>query len=174
MRKTKKLTLSAMLVALGTVFMVLGAVVEMLDLTVCALASLVVVFAYLELGSPYTWLIWLCTSLATALMFPGSIIWVEYLLVFGVYPLLKAYVERLPRWSWLLVKLIFINGIVWALIFLVDFIFGTPFLESELLWMKIATYALINVAFIAYDMFITVMVRLYAEKFRHRFRKFLK
>lgn len=174
MRKTKKITLSAMLVALGTVFMVLGAVFEVLDLSVCALASLLVVFAYLELGSPYTWLIWLCTALASALIFPGSVIWAEYLLVFGIYPILKAYIERLPRWSWLPVKLIFINAIVWALIFLVDLIFGTPFLESELFWMQAVTYALINIAFVAYDMFITVMVRLYFEKFRHRFKKFLK
>jgi hypothetical protein len=30
-----------------------------------------------------------------------------------------------------------------------------------------------NVAFIAYDMFLSVMVRLYLTKYRHRFKKFL-
>ena len=39
MRETKKLALSALLVALGTVFMMLGSFVEVLDLTVCALAN---------------------------------------------------------------------------------------------------------------------------------------
>lgn len=173
MKNTKKLTLSATLVALGAVFMIIGAVFEVMDLTACALASLTVVFAYLELGSPYTWLIWLCTSLATALMFPGSLIWVEYLLVFGIYPILKGYVERLRRPLWLPVKLAFINAIIWALIFLVDLIFGTPFLEGDSEIMKVLLYVLMNVAFIAYDAFITVMVRFYMIKIRPRFKKFL-
>ena len=68
MSQTKKITLSALMVALGTVFMVIGAVVEVLDLTVCALSSLLVVFVFLEIGSYYPWLVWICTSLATALL----------------------------------------------------------------------------------------------------------
>ena len=81
-----------MIIALGTVLMVLGAMVDVLDLSVCALASLFVAFVYIEIGSPYPFFVWLGTSLATFLFFPGSIIWLEYLLVFGLYPILKAYV----------------------------------------------------------------------------------
>ena len=69
-----------MMVALGTAFMVLGAVIDALDLSVCAVASMLVVFVYLEIGSYYPWLVWICTSLATALLYPGKILWVEYLL----------------------------------------------------------------------------------------------
>ena len=47
MRQTKKITLSAMLTALGTVLMVLGAFIDVIDLSVCALASLLVVFVYI-------------------------------------------------------------------------------------------------------------------------------
>lgn len=174
MNSTKKLAISAILVALGTVFMVLGAVIEVMDLTVCAIASLIVVFIYIEIGSPYTWLVWLATSLATALMFPGSVIWVEYLLVFGVYPLIKAYIERLPRFSWWPIKIAFINAVIWALFFIVEGLFGVPFFEGDSLPLKIALYALMNVAFVAYDLFITIMVRLYFEKVRHRIKRFLK
>ena len=72
MSQTKKITLSAMMVALGTAFMVLGAVIEVLDLTVCSIASMLVVFIYLEIGSYFPWLVWICTSLATALILPAS------------------------------------------------------------------------------------------------------
>lgn len=174
MSSTKKLALSAVLVALGTVFMVLGAVIEIMDLTVCALASLIVVFIYIEIGHPYTWLVWLATSLATALMFPGSLIWIEYLLVFGVYPLIKAYIERLPRPLWWPIKLAFINAIIWALFFIAEWLLGVPFIEGETLPLKIAAYVLMNVAFVAYDLFITIMVRLYFEKIRNRIKRFLK
>ena len=174
MSQTKKVTLSAMMVALGTVFMIIGATIEVLDLTVCALASLLVVFIYLEIGSYYPWLVWICTSLATALLYTGSIVWVEYLLVFGVYPLIKSYIERLPKWSWLIVKLVYVNAVIWLLFAACELIFGVPFFQESTLIMTIVVYVLMNVAFIAYDYFITVMVRFYYDKLRPRIKSLLK
>ena len=163
-----------MMVALGTAVMLLGTVIEVLDLTVCALASMFVVFIYLEIGSYFPWLVWICTSLSTLLINPGSLVWAEYLLVFGIYPLIKAYVERLPRWSWLIVKLVYINAVIWSLFFICEKLLLISFFGEEGMIMKIFTYVLMNVAFIAFDMFITVMVRFYFDKLRPRFRKFLK
>ena len=175
MRQTKKITLSAILVALGVAFMVLGAMVEVMDLSVCALASLLVVFVYIEIGSPYTWLVWICTSLISAIIFPGSILWVEYLFVFGIYPLIKAFIERIPkRVFWWPVKLLYFNAVIWALFCIVELIFGLPFFEGDNILWKAGLYLLMNVAFVAYDIFITVMVRFYFDKLRRRFLRFLK
>lgn len=174
MSQTKKITLSAMMVALGTAFMIIGAVIEVLDLTVCALASMLVVFIFLEIGSYYPWLVWVCTSLATGLLYPASLIWVEYALIFGVYPLIKAYIEKLPRWSWIIVKLVYANAVIWALFFICEKLLGVPFFTDEARWMRVLTYILTNVAFLAYDLFITVMVRFYYDKLRPRFKKLLK
>ena len=162
------------MVALGTAFMIIGAVIEVLDLTVCALASMLVVFIFLEIGSYYPWLVWVCTSLATGLLYPASLIWVEYALIFGVYPLIKAYIEKLPRWSWIIVKLVYANTVIWALFFICEKLLGVPFFTDEARWMRILTYILTNVAFLAYDLFITVMVRFYYDKLRPRFKKLLK
>ena len=162
------------MVALGTVFMVIGAAIEVLDLTVCALASMLVVFVYLEIGSYYPWLVWICTTFATALLYPASIMWAEYALVFGIYPLIKAYFERLPKWSWLIVKLAYINAVIWGLFAICELLLGLPFFEEEGKVMTIITYVLMNVAFVMYDFFITVMVRFYYDKLRPRFKKFLK
>ena len=174
MRATKKLTLSAILVALGAVMMALGAMFEVVDLTVCALASLIVVFAYLEIGSPYTWLLWLSTSLVTFIIFPGKTIWLNYLIVFGVYPLLKAYIEKLRKLSWIPIKLFYINAVIWAMFFLMEWLFGVPFFEKDALWLKIVLYVVINFAFIVYDLFITVSVKIYYGKIRQKFIRFLK
>lgn len=162
------------MVALGTVFMVLGAVFEVLDMTVCAAASMLVVFVYLEIGSYYPWLVWICTTIATALLYPGSIIWAEYMLVFGIYPLLKAYIERLPKWSWLIVKLVYINAVVWGMFAISELLLGIPFFGEEGKIMAIVTYILMNVAFVMFDLFITVMVRFYMNKIRPRISKLLK
>ena len=174
MRETKKLALSALLVGLGTVFMVIGSFVEVLDLTVCALSSLLVVFVFLEIGGYYPWLVWICTSLCTALLYPGSIIWAEYALVFGIYPLIKAYIEKLPKWSWFIVKLAYINAVIWGLFAICELLLGIPFFDAENEIMLIVVYVLMNFAFIAYDLFITVMVNFYFIKLRPRFKKFLK
>ncbi|MBQ8880518.1 MAG: hypothetical protein IJY69_06745 [Clostridia bacterium] len=174
MKNTKKLAISAMAVALGTVIMSIGAMIDVMDLTLSAVASLLVVLIYIEIGSPYTWLVWLATSLATAITYFGSAVWVEYLLVFGIYPLLKAYIERLPRWSWIPIKLLFVNAMSFALFTLCQFVLGIPFLEAESDIMLVATFVLINVAFIVYDSFISVMVRLYILKWRKRFERLFK
>ena len=162
------------MVALSTAIMLLGAVIEVLDLSVCAIASLLVVFIYLEIGSYYPWLVWICTTLATALIYPGSAIWVEYALIFGLYPLIKAYIERLPRWSWLIVKLVYINAVIWGIFCVCELLLGIPFFDEGGTVIIVITYVLSNIAFVAYDFFIMVMVRFYFEKLRPRFKKFLK
>ena len=174
MRTTKKLTLSSVLVALGAVMMALGAMVEVVDLTVCALASLIVVFIYLEIGSPYTWLTWLCTSLVTFLISSGKPIWLNYFLIFGIYPIFKAYIEKLPRPSWLIVKLLYANAVVWAMFFLMELIFSVPLFEEGAFWLKAVLYVVINVAFVAYDIFITVCVKIYYARIRPRISGMLR
>ena len=163
-----------MLVALGTVFMSLGAFLEVADLTACALASLFVVFAYIELGSPYTWLVWLATSLLTALMFFASPVWSEYLLVFGIYPIIKAYIERLPKGLWWITKLVFINAVLWVIMLVIEGVLGISVIGAESDIMKIVLYVTANVAFIVYDLYIVAMTRVYVFKFRKRFERFLK
>ena len=174
MRQTKKITLSAMIVALSAAFMALGGLVEVLDLSVLAFVSLLVAFVYIEIGSPYTWLVWLCSSLAAFLLVPGSIVWVEYLTVFGIYPILKAYIEKLRRPIWLPIKLIYINAVLWGLFFTFEILFDYPIFIYDKLWIKIAVYFIANVAFVAYDLFLTVLIRAYFQKIRNRFKHLLK
>ena len=181
MKQTKKLTLSAMVVALGTVFMVLGAVIEVFDLTAVALASVLVAFVYIELGSPYTWLVWLCTTLATFLFYQHSPMWLIYLVLFGIYPILKGYIEKLPRLFWWPIKMVFGNVSCLIMVWGIKLLTGIPFISPDqrlfgitATALYIVTWILLNVAFIAYDLFLVVMVRYYIEKLRPRFRNLLK
>ena len=84
MRSTKKITISAMMCALSVVILALGAVFEALDLTAAALASICIAFVYIEVGAPYTFIAWICTTLLSFLFFPQSLLWIEYLLLFGL------------------------------------------------------------------------------------------
>ena len=175
MKQTKKITLSAIMVAMGVVFIAIGVLTQVMDLAISAFASLIMIFVCLEIGKPYNFLVWLSTSLLTFVFFPHSLSFVTYFLVFGFYPILKSYIERLPHFSWLLIKLVYINAVMVVLIFVTEFITGAAlFSEGLEPWIKIAIYALCNVAFIVYDMFLVVMIRYYLFKLRPRFAKFLK
>ena len=174
MSSTKKLTLSAIIVALGAVIRTVGALFEVLDLTTCCFASLLVMFIYMEIGSPYTWLVWICTSLAVFLIAPGRFVWAEYLFIFGIYPILKAYIERLPRRLWLFIKAAFFALVVGGAILVCELLLGVPFFEVDATWMKAGLCLVIAVAAAAYDMFLTVMIRFYIFKLRPRIKNLLK
>ena len=182
MRNTKKITLSAMMTALGVVLMTLGYFVQVLDLTVAALASLIIAFVYIEIGSPYVFFVWLGTALLSFIFFPSSLVWLEYLMIFGVYPILKAYIERLPRKFWFILKLLLANAMIAVLLLLSELLTGVPFLEDgaklfgfiEGKALVIVSWVIMNIAGVAYDMFLTVMVRIYMVRYRDRFKKFLK
>ena len=182
MKQTKKITVSAMAVALGVVFMTLGFFVEALDLTVAALCSIIMLFVFIEVGKPYTFLVWLCTSLLGALFFTGSLVWVTYFLVFGIYPIVKAYIERAKRIFWLPLKLVFFNISALILISVSEFILGIPFFgeiniplfEGKEWIFKALVYVLLNLAFVVYDIFLTLMVKAYFLRVRPRISKIIK
>ncbi|MBR5140320.1 MAG: hypothetical protein IKV16_04615 [Clostridia bacterium] len=173
MRPTKRITVSAMATALGSALMAVGAVWELVDMALAALASFLVVIILIEVGSPFPWLVWITTSLATFLFFPGSTVWLMYF-VFGVFPILKYYIERLKRPFWFPLKLIYVNACIIGLLYALDFIFGTPLFGTDNLIVKIALYTVLNFAFFAYDRMLTLLIRLYTVKYRQRFRHLFK
>ncbi len=175
MKKTKKITLAAMMSALGAALLLIGAFIEALDLAMGAVSSVIMIFVYIELGSPYTWLVWLVTSACTFLLGTGNpmaAIW--YFLLFGIWPILKAYIERLPRVIWLLPKLIFANLIFAAAAGLYLLIFSISPFGLDAKWMIALVWVVGNVAFVVYDMFVTAMAKVYLLKYRKRFSKLLK
>ncbi len=187
MRSTKKVTLSAMMCALSVVMLTLGAVFEALDLTAAALSSICIAFVYIEIGAPYTFLSWLCTALLSALFFPQSTLWIVYLLLFGLYPILKGYIERLPRIFWWPIKVPLYNLCLYLMAKAMGFILGVDFFGTggdirnifsmnAAVWYESPLILLIvaNIAFIAYDLFLTMIVRIYLWKYRPRLQKYLK
>ena len=173
MRPTKKITVSAMATALGSALMAVGAVWELVDMALAALASFLIVIILIEVGSSFSWLVWITTSLITFLLFPSSTVWLMYF-VFGVFPILKYYIEKLKRPFWFVLKLIYVNACIVGLLYALDFIFGTPMFATDMIIVKAALYLFLNVAFFMYDRLLTLIIRLYIGKYRQRFRHLFK
>ena len=160
-----------MLCALSVILMTVGAFVQVLDLSVAALASLLSVIVVIEIGGAYPWALWASTSvLGLVLPLPYKTPVFFYALFLGYYPILKAYFERLPRIISYVLKLVSLH-VAMGLIY-VSF---RLFLPTELEdlgagWLLLATYALVLICFVIYDYALTKIVTVYL----YRFRKYIQ
>ncbi len=162
-----------MFTALGVAILYMGCFIEVMELTVAAVAAVLILLAVIEMGKRNATLIWLATSILALLLLPTKFIALEYALFIGVYPLIKAFAERFSKiLSWV-IKIVFVNLALAALIVLGHFVFGYP-LES--LWMMIATFLLASFTGVIFDIALTRLVTLYLERLRRvlRIDKMLK
>lgn len=166
-KHTLRLTLSAMLAALGVAVLALGSLFDVLDLSVAAIASFFCVYAVLELRGPYPWMIWAVTATLSLLLLPQKTAALFYLFL-GHYPMLKALLERLPRAISWVVKLVWLH-LSGALIFLaVRFVFlpETP-LDSRP-WYWVLLYVGAVAGFVLFDIALTRIIIFYLARLQKR------
>ena len=92
--RTRRLAISAILAAIGVVLLYIGALIEVLDLTVVVFASFVCVLAVIEMGGVWPWLIYATVSVLSLVLLPQKAPALLFLLFGGYYPILKACFER--------------------------------------------------------------------------------
>jgi hypothetical protein len=185
-QKTKKLTIGAILSALGVAMLLVGAMIEVMDLSMAALASFFCIFAVIELGGVYPWLIYAVTSVLSLILMPFGMGGWFYLLFFGYYPILKEKLERKKRTiSWLLKIVLFNTALAIGVVAAYFLFFGNTAGGIEQAFflifggedvgkaMAIITYLLANVVFVVYDIALTRLITYYFVKIRKKF-KFLK
>ena len=182
--KTKKLTLCAIMSAMGVVMLTLGSLVEVLDLSMAAIASMLCIVAVIEIGGIYSWMIYATTSILSVILYPaGTACWF-YLVFFGFYPIIKEKLEKLNKpLSWVL-KIIIFNVSVVVYVLVAFFIFyggvGTfsdiltqTFGESKFVSaFAIALPLILNFIFVIYDIALTRIISYYFIKVRHRLKFF--
>ena len=155
--------------ALGVVFLTFGSLVEVLDLSMAAIASLTVVFAVVELRGKYPILVYFVTSLLAFLLLPSKTPVLFYAGFVGYYPMLKALFEG--RFSvpvaWLLKFLCFFVGTSLTVGLGVAILF-----PQGLVWQARYLVLLLPLAFVfwIYDLAFTRLITFYVVRLRHRFR----
>lgn len=183
--KTKKLTLGAVLASMGVVLLTIGGFIEVLDLSMAALASFFCIFAVIEMGKGYPVMIYAATGILAVALMPQSLSGWIYLLFFGYYPIVKEKLEKLPQTvAWILKLAVFNLAVtVYATICYFLFLGDLEILLSEFSslfgGMNIGgaliaiIYAVLNVTFVIYDFALTKLITLYLVRLRRKFR-FLK
>ncbi len=165
---TKKLAFAAILSALGAVMLLIGVLIPTLDLTACALASLVVMIALIELGFGYGAMTYTVTAVLAFLIGGIGQISIYYLLLFGLYPIIKILAEKLPKaWQWVL-KFGFCNVmfcVVLLLLHFLDFFAAITFGK----WYFAVLILVGNAIFLLYDIALSRLSAVYFARLHDRF-----
>ena len=165
MKNTKKLTFSAVLSALAVAIMYIGAMLEVLDLSTAALASICVMLILTELGAKYAFLSYACISVLSFLLLPTKYAVIMFIGFLGFYPMAKSFFERKFRgWRCLVLKFLLLNMCIFAMLLVVRYVM------TEALWFEIMVLVLANIVFVVYDYALTTLLRAYVFVWRKKLK----
>ncbi len=167
-RRTKNLALASLFCALGVVFLYLGAVIEVLDMSAAFLASVPILLAVIEMGGAWPWLIYAVTSILSLVLLPVKLPCVYYILLLGFYPIIKRVLEKHLRGVLGFLVKMGVFGVclvgMWGVIRL--FLPAVVFEGGVWFW-AIALFVLM----VLYDVCLTLMVTRYVLDWHKRFFK---
>ena len=162
-----------MLVALGVIFLGIGAIVDVLDISMAVIASLCVIIAIIEYGKGTPWMVYAAISVLSFLLLPSKLPSIFFALFFGFYPILKEKLERKnPIIRWVLKEIIFnICLVAIMLIYFLLFFQGLNLnVPLSLPWVIAIAVILCEGIFILYDIALTKMIVFYVIKLRNRLK----
>lgn len=170
----KRIVVCGVLTALSVILLYLGGIIEVLDLSMSAIVSILIVVVVIEMGYSYSWLTYIATSILSLVMLPQKTPAIFYACFMGFYPIVKSFIERTNK-AWLrwLVKLVVGHAAI-GLMFLFMSIFVPEDFNGD--GLIIVTYALAISAFVLYDIALSKLITLYFKMIRERIKiyKFLK
>ena len=151
--------------ALCIVLLYVGSV-SVLDLSAVAICAVLTMIVKVELGKSSWPLIYVFgTGLLAMMILPSKLLAMEYLLIGGIYPLLKAFFEKLhPVFAWCL-KVSVLDCMVLLELILVRFVFVS---EEARLSMTVPAILLATLFAVVYDIGLTVVISAYILKIRKR------
>jgi hypothetical protein len=157
-----------MLVALGVIFLGIGALIEVLDISMAVIASICVIIPMIEYGKGTPWMVYAAISVLSLLLLPNKFPAALFALFAGFYPILKEKLERKNTViRWILKELIFnISLAIIVLLYFFLFFKGT----IQVPWMIAVAIILAELVFILYDKAISKLIRIYVMEFRHRLK----
>lgn len=167
-KKSKAVATSGVLAALAVVILLLGSLIELLDLSAAAMASLVIMVAVIDLGIGYAAGVYAVAAVLSVLLFPktATIVFAAFV---GYYPIVKVYLDRIkPRLLQYTVKLVLFNAFLFGILWLVEQLLGAGNDWSAL---GIPLYVLGNLTFLVFDLAIARLSLFYIHKIKRRFQK---
>ncbi|MBQ8840353.1 MAG: hypothetical protein IJ004_03420 [Clostridia bacterium] len=164
MKKAKIVALCGVISALCVVLLMAGSLVEILDITMAVIASILVLVMYEEIRYKSLF-VYAVTSLAGALICPNKLVVVEFV-IFGLYPIIKKLSEKTGKVLSLIIRVAYSIVSSLVVVLIMRFVF---LMESNLVFDVI--YFVGNlIVFILYDVAIKKFLIYYHNRLRSRLR----
>ncbi len=164
MKKTRQITFCALMSALGAVVLLLGGITRVLDLTAVMVATALVYVAFEE--TKYFSILVYGVIGGLAFLLPIEISVAVEFLIFGIYPVVKALLERLPKIVAWIFKAIFMSASFVGLTLLLQFVLGYP----EVWYINLIFCLAGIIMYVIFDIALTRFDRYYQGKLRRQLR----
>lgn len=175
MKRTKKITLSALFCALSVVILLVASFLQIADIAVSMVASALVMLALIEMGQSFALMIYFATSFLTLAFLPNKFIAAVYFAFSGLYPILKRFFDARGKILSLILKAIYFNGVLAATLLVSKYLFPLEIESENYTFFFIASYFVIaNIAFWLFDILLHRVTLLYLTRYRHKTRRFFK
>ncbi len=161
----RKLSFSAILCALGVVILFIGSMIEVVDISMAALASFLITVCMIEISGAMPFTVYLATSVLSFILLPTKTVSIIYVMFFGFYPILKNYIERLGFWLSWIAKFAAFN-----VISLVYYYIAKSFFFPAIEDLRLYVLIILNVVFFTFDLALTFFVTAYVTRFRKMLR----
>lgn len=174
MKNSFKTAFSGMAVALGTVFMLFASMLPCFEYAVPAAAGIIILFVQAELKKPWALGAYAATSILGVFVVPNKEAVGMYIALFGVYPIIKSFFDKMPKiLSYIAKSVYFVIDVVAVYYIMINLLFISSAQELMEDMTKIMLPVLIVsglIAFIIYDR----ALMLFEIKYKNKYHKYVE
>ncbi len=158
--KAKEITLSAILIALTIIILYLNLLLPISTISILTLASLLIPIALIRGSIKSAILVYIGSSIIGFFILPINII-LLYILFFGIYGIVKFYIEKINKLPVeIIIKIIFFN-----IIFFIAFFIFDSFISIEITKLPIGLFIIVaQIVFLVFDYALTLLISFYLER----------
>lgn len=162
--KTKRIALNGILGAFAVICLVLATILPTNRISLYALSSFFVAVSIIESGVRSGWIFYVATSMLAFILVPNKFGVIPYVIFFGIYGIVKFYIEKLDNVVLeYVIKFLFFNICVGIAALTVRQLFSVNLTIVLPWWVMIIA---LEIVFFLFDFVYTLFIRYYEEKLR--------
>lgn len=169
MKTTLKTAVGGIITALSVVCMLITAIVPAATFCCPIMAGILLVVVVIELNTHWAFCVYFAVSILSLLLVPDKEAVVYYIALFGYYPILKQFTEKLKsRFIQWILKLLIFNIAAVIAFFITIYVLGVPKESFVIAGLYLPWVFLIagDVIFILYDTALSGVITKYILKYR--------
>jgi hypothetical protein len=165
---TKKIALNGILGALAVICLLLATVLPTNRLSFYALSSFFIAVSIIESGVRAGWIFYLASSLLALIIVPEKLGIIPYVIFFGLYGLVKYYIEKLDKIIIeYILKFVYFNISAGIAVLTISSLFGIEMSVKLPWWLLIIA---LEIVFLIYDFVYTLFINYYREKLKPKMK----